>query len=157
MRKYFTYVNPYFDGAFHPIEYMIEKTVSVIWPIIDANFCVTQGTKVGDARLLGYIEMQEDENGNVPVPSYPGGVYAVEGVFDMIFKLFPHVIESVEEAKEKIERWTGRDDLTIDGDKVVIPVIPREDPKMSAKKPEDIKLIAKKPKAKKPKAKKPKA
>jgi len=128
MRKYFTYVNPYFDGAFHPIEYMVEKSVKVIWDIMETNFCVAQGTSVNDARLLGYIEMTEDGDGNVPVPSYPGGVYPVEGVFDMVLKLFPNVIETVEQAKEKVERWTGRDDITIDGDKIVIPELnPEED------------------------------
>jgi len=44
----------------------------------------------------------------------------------MIFKLFNNVQESVEEAKEKVERWTGRTDITIDGDKVVISILKPE-------------------------------
>ena len=121
MRRYFTYVNPYFDGAYHPIEYMVEKSTGAVWDTLKTNFCVAKGTSVNDLRQLGYIELTVDEDGNAPVPNFPGGVYPAEGVFAMIFKLFPNVQESVEEAKDKVERWTGRTDITIEGDKVIIP------------------------------------
>ena len=121
MRQYFTYVNPYFDGAWHPIEYNVEKACGSVWPTIKKNFCVAQGTSIGDARILGYIELEVDEKGNAPSPCYPAGVYPAEGIMAMILSLFPHVKETVEEARDKVERWTGRKDITIKGDVVIIP------------------------------------
>ena len=124
MRQYFTYVNPYIDGAWHPIEYNVEKACGNTWPTFEKNFCVAQGNSVGDSRLLGYVDIPViDEEGNAAAPSYPSGKYPVEGILGMVLSLFPHVLETVEAAKDKVERWTGRDDITIDGDKVVIPVL----------------------------------
>lgn len=121
MRQYFTYVNPFFDGKWHPIEYNVEKALGSLWAHIETNFCVSQGASIGDARLLGYIEIPEDETGMADVPSYPTGKYPAASVMDMILQIFPNVRESVEEAKDKVERWTGRNDIIIDGDKIIIP------------------------------------
>lgn len=121
MRQYFTYVNPYFDGAYHPIEYAVEKATGSLWPTLETNFCVAQGTSVGDARKLGYVDIPEDADGMANVPSFPTGKYPVEAVMAMILQLFPNVLESVEEAKDKVERWTGRTDISIDENKVIIP------------------------------------
>ena len=123
MRQYFTYVNPYINGAWHPIEYNIEKATGVVWKTLKTNFCVAQGTSVGDARQLGYVEIPVDTKGLADVSSYPGGKYDAAGVMAMILQLFPHVKETVEEAKDKVERWTGRKDITVKDEVVVIPDI----------------------------------
>ena len=123
MRQYFTDVNPYSNGAWHPIEYNVEKACGNTWPTFEKNFCVAQGGSVGDSRLLGYVDIPVDDEGYAVAPSYPAGKYPVAGILGMVLSLFPHVLETVEEAKDKVERWTGRTDITIDGDKVVIPAI----------------------------------
>ena len=123
MRQYFTYVNPFFYDAHHPVEYNVQNNIGELWNQIEKDFCVINGSSLNDPRELGYVEIPEDVNGMFEFPAHPGHLHPVQNGIDLILKMFPHDLETVEEAKEKVERWTGRTDITIDGDKVIIPLI----------------------------------
>ena len=125
MRQYFTYMdikNPLGKGTI-PTEYHIISSVKGI--TFDYNFCVSEGTNIGDPRKLGYIELAPDVNGDVEVSHYPTGKKPVIDVMNMIFNLFyiPVSLETVNEALDKVERWENRSDVTISGDSLVFPTI----------------------------------
>lgn len=109
MRTYFTYVMPYFAGAWHPIDPHLRRNFGNLK--FTFNTYVAKCNDGTDGRYLGYIEV---EGKNKTERSK---------ITKAILGTFYNQVESVENAKDKIERWTGRTDLTIDKDKVVIPEI----------------------------------
>ena len=122
MRQYFTYVNPYINNSWIPIDYQFKANTKALEGIISSNLCVAQGSSIGDPRILAYIEVDVDGDGNMVVPYNPAGKDLPSNVFSKILQQFPSITnETVEEAKDKVERWTGRDDITISGDEVIIP------------------------------------
>jgi len=121
MRQYFCYVNPYMNGAWQPVELNVKKNTGVLYDLIGKNFCVAHGSAMRDPRILGYIDIPGDENNEYEAPAHPGHKYAVQSGIDLILKMFPHDLQSAEQAKDKIERWTGRTNITIEGDQVIIP------------------------------------
>ncbi len=123
MRQYFCYVNPYYNGAWHPVEYNVMKNTGTLYNLIGKNFCVVQGNSMGDPRILGYLDIPGDENNEYETPAHPEHKYPVQSGIDLILKMFPHDLETAEQAKEKVERWTGRTDITIEDDRVIIPVL----------------------------------
>ncbi len=125
MRQYFTYINlknPNGTGKV-PIEYHIKESIQGIE--YTSNFAVCTGSRIGDPRTLGYIDLVPDGNGDIAVTHYPTGKKPVQDVMDMIFSLFyiPATLETVVEAQDKILRWINRTDININGDNLIFPGI----------------------------------
>lgn len=111
MRQYFTYVNFVAAGSKHPIDYHFKTNFGDL--VFEMDCCVAQGSTSSpkDGRILGYIEA-EDQNGST-----------ASEVITAILRTYAHVLETVEQAKDKVERWTGRTDITISGENVVLPTV----------------------------------
>ena len=123
MRQYFCYVNPYYNGSWHPIEYHIQKNIGTLYNTMEKNFCVAQGSGLNDDRKLGYIEFPGSANDLIDSEVKAGKKTKVSDMIAMVLQHFVHVLEPIDLAKEKVERWTDRTDISIEDDKVIIPII----------------------------------
>lgn len=112
MKQYFTYVRPFFNGAWYPVEYGVEKNFRGI--NYEANFCVVKGNEY-DGRVLGFIEIEDQTK--------PSGVSVIgEDAINAILTNINATKETVTQAQEKVLRWTEVTTTIVD-EELVFPVL----------------------------------
>lgn len=102
MRQYFTYRDMYTPiGYIGPDGHLANNFTALAFTF---DLAIFNGNDI-DGRKLGYIEAD------------------TQLIIDCVLRSFPTDVETVQEAHDKAELWSGRTDITISGENLVIPTI----------------------------------
>ena len=111
--QYFTYVPFFFKVEYITLNEHIKRGFGDLQ--FEINLLILNGTPEKDGRHLGMIKAEDCDNSTA------------QQKIDVVLNTFPHTLETPEQSKVLADRWTGRDDITIEDGILIIPDILGED------------------------------